>query len=786
MSKHILTLLVVLLVAAVCSGATITVDDDGPAHFSTIQAAIDNAFDGDVVVVQPGTYREQVTFNGRRITVRSTSPNDPTVVRTTVIEGRLGAGVVFDFGEDSRSVVQGFTIAGYGVYCAASSPTILDNVIRDCAESGIMGERGAAPTIVGNAIRFCALEGIYACDGLIQGNTIQQNSAGIAFCSGAIRDNLIAQNSDAGGLYFCDGQIANNVIVGNYSATEGGGLYQCSGSIHNNVIAGNQAGAAGGGLYSCSGAITNNTIVGNVSADSGGGLSHCLGVVGNNIIAFNRASVGGGIFAKAGSSTYNAFWSNTGGNLGGDAIVGIGDSVTNPQFAQDGRWDDRGTLDSADDTWVDGDYHLRSQAGRWDPVARQWVADAAHSRLIDAGNLASDWSAELWPHGMRINIGAYGGTPQASWSLSDLGDPADLDLDALIGPRDLKRFCERWPAPDVLLAEDMDRNGTVDFADFAILAMVWREGSSLPSPPSPDPMTWATRPYAVGTSVIAMVATTAVSTDGTGVQYYFEDYHSPQYNSGWLAFAAGQEARWQDTGLAPQANVTYRVKARNRGNQLETGWSELASARTEAEDTTAPLPNPATWDEEPHPVSSTSIRMVATAATDASGVEYQFECTSHPARSSGWQDSRVYEATGLPRDQYTFRTRTRDKSPNHNTTAYSSSVTADLQPPTPNPMEWETAPREINIGGGSFTYYARGGGGGGPGSQRLAGSASNTVLVVAPEAVSSVPRQGPDTVSKRNRVVAEAGRGGVGKWQGPMGACGCEGRGAWGGRWVEG
>lgn len=705
MDKRIESLLIPLLAVAACCGATITVDDDGPAQFQTIQAAIDNASDGDVIVVQPGTYREQVTFNGRRVTLRSTDPDDPGVVRNTVIVSDSGASVVFDFAEDSRAVLSGFTITGRGIYCAASSPTISSNVIRDCAESGITGERGAAPTIVNNAIRFCQLEGVYACDGLIQGNMIQQNSAGVAFCGGPIRDNFIAQNRDASGLYFCEGEIAGNVIVGNYSATQGGGLYQCSGPIHHNVIAGNKAAWVGGGLYLCTGSIYNNTVVGNVAGNSSGGLSNCPGRVSNNIIASNSAPVGGGIFGKA-DSAYNIFWSNSGGNLGGDAVVGLGDSVADPQFANEGRWDDKGTPETDDDTWVDGDYHVKSRAGRWDPVAEAWVVDAVHSKCIDGGDPASDWSAELWPHGMRANIGAYGGTPQASWSLSQLGEPADFDLDAFVGPGDLKQFGRKWLAREILLAEDLDRNGIVDLADFAVFALAWREGATSPSPPSPDPMTWATRPYAVGTSTIAMVATTAASTDGTGVQYYFEDYYNPQYNSGWLTFAAGQEARWEDTGLPPQASVTYRVKARNKGNRLETGWSELAGATTGMEDSTAPLPNPATWEEQPHPVSPTTIRMVATTATDASGVEYQFECTSHPTRSSGWQDSRVYEASSLPPGQYTFRTRTRDKSPNRNMTAFSSEVTADLQPPTPNPMQWETAPKEVNIGGGAFTYYA--------------------------------------------------------------------------------
>ena len=708
MEKYILSVLTALLSIVPCSAATLTVDDDGPAHFRTIQAAIDSASDGDVVVVQPGTYGEQVIFNGRRVTVRSSNPDDPIVVRETVITSRSGASVVFDFGEDRRSVLQGFTITspGHGIYCKASAPTISGNVIQSCAKSGIAGESVASPMIVGNTIISNTLEGIYACDGPIQGNMILQNSAGIAYCDGLISDNVISGNGDASGLYYCEGEIAGNVIVDNVSATQGGGLFNCGGWIHNNVIAGNRAKRVGGGLYSCNGSICNNAIVGNAAGDSGGGLSLCSGQVCSNIIASNMAPVAGGIYGRC-ASAYNAFSANAGGNLGGNAIVGIGDKVANPLFVRDGSWDDKGTPeDTSDDTWVGGDYHLKSQAGRWDLATGRWVADTVISPCIDAGDPASDWSAELWPHGRRINAGAYGGTPEASMSPSDLGDLADLNNDGYIGPRDVQRLAEKWLLQEDLVAEDLDRDGVVDFNDFAIMAFSWRHGSATPRAPLPDPMTWAVKPYAMGTSTIAMVATTAVSTDGTGVQYYFEDVENPYINSGWLTFPAGQEPRWEDTDLAPQAIVSYQVKARNRGNQLQTGWSEVASARTGAEDLTSPTPNPSTWEEPPHAVSATSIRMVATTATDVSGVEYQFECTSHPSRSSGWRDSRTYEVTSLPHGQYTFRTQARDKSANQNRTGFSGQVTADLQPPTPDPMQWESEPYETNVGGGSFTYYA--------------------------------------------------------------------------------
>jgi len=703
--KRRMPMLMTLLLAASCLAETVTVDDDGPADFSSIQQALDNARQGDVVVVMPGTYEEQIIFNARPVTVRSQAPDDPTVVQATVIRYDAEPAVVFRWREDSASVLEGFTVTGQGILCAGTSPTISRNVIRNCTGPGIEGQDLATPTIVGNTIVGNAGEGIYRCHGPVYENTISQNVAGLAHCGGTIRNNVISSNGQAGGLYFCDGEIAGNVIVGNDVDTDGGGIYGCGGKIHHNVIAGNRAGGDGGGLCECSAAMYSNTIVGNRAGAFGGAISRCSGTVRDNILAFNDAPMTGGIHGAC-NNTYNAFWANAGGDLGGGATSGIGDLVADPSFALNGSWDGHETADRSDDSWVDGDYHLRSQAGRWDPEARVWVADSVTSYCLDAGSPSSDWSAELWPHGQRINLGAYGGTRQASFSQADLGHQADLDHDGHVGPSDLQRLGQVWLFQNELLAADLDRNGYVDFNDFTVLAASWRIGPPPAYPPVPDPMTWATKPYATGPYSAAMVATTATSTDGTGVEYYFEDFFEPAINSGWLTFASDQEPRWEDTGLQPETTYWYHVKARNRGNRLETEWSPRFAAITPREDFTAPTPNALTWETQPYRSSADSIRMVATTATDESGVEYQFECTSHPAYSSGWQNSPIYEVTSLPAGHYTFRTRARDQSRKQNTGQFSLDVTVDLQPPTPDPMQWESEPAKIRIGPGSFNYHA--------------------------------------------------------------------------------
>ncbi len=682
---RLIAVLVLLVSIAPSMAATITVDDNGQADYQTIQQAINAAWDGDTIVVGPGTYYERITFNGRRITVRSQTPDNSAIVTATVIQSTSGSCVTFDFGEGSASVLEGFTIIGaiHGVYCMGTSPTISKNIIRDCGGRGILGANEAAPTIFGNTITSNEQEGIYACQGQIQGNTITHNSAGLGNCDGLIKGNVISGNADAGGLYFCHGTIQNNVIAGNRAVDDGGGLFGCTGTI------------------------VNNTIVGNRSTRKGGGLSSCSGTITNNIIAYNEATEGGGLDGTA-LNTYNVFWTNLGGHFSNEASLGVGDVAVDPLFTEQGRWDANGTPETEDDDfWIDGDYHLKSQAGRWASSARRWLVDSQMSRCIDAGRPTTDWSAELWPHGGRVNIGAYGGTAQASMSLSNTGYLADLDLDSQIGPVDLALFAEKWLVEEDLLSEDLDRNGIVDLADFTLLGEQWRSSPPLPRPPLPNPMTWATAPYATGTSSIAMVATTANSTDGTGVQYYFEDYDHPNYNSGWLTYSANQSPRWEDTGLTTYTTYRYRVKARNRGNLLETDWSELGVATTQREDFTAPEPNPMTWETEPYGDSSGTIRMVATEATDVSGVEYLFECTSDPQYSSGWQDSRSYEIESVPSGYYTFAVRARDKSANQNTTNRSSLVTVDFQGPLPDPMEWEVEPYEVRIGSGTFDYYAK-------------------------------------------------------------------------------
>ena len=82
------------------------------------------------------------------------------------------------------------------------------------------------------------------------------------------------------------------------------------------------------------------------------------------------------------------------------SVWGVGNIDTDPLFADIEQ----------------GDLHLQSEFGRWDPNEQSWVLDDATSPCLDAGDLNDPTGDEPTPHGDRINLGAYGGTTEASKS----------------------------------------------------------------------------------------------------------------------------------------------------------------------------------------------------------------------------------------------------------------------------------------------------------------------------------------------------------------------------------
>jgi hypothetical protein len=120
-------------------------------------------------------------------------------------------------------------------------------------------------------------------------------------------------------------------------------------------------------------------------------------------------------------------------------------------------------------------------------------------------------------------------------------------------------------------------------------------------------------------------------------------------------------------------------------------------------DEVPPIPNPMAWDKEPHATGSTSISMTAIMASDASGVEYYFDCKSDGGHDSGWQDSPYYEDTELtPNTEYGYQVQARDKSPNHNLTGWSVVALASTLPEigdlvTITKAEYRLSNSELNV-----------------------------------------------------------------------------------------
>jgi len=91
-----------------------------PGNFETIQSAIDAAQNGNIVLVEEGTYSENINFKGKAITVASQfyMDGDTSHISNTVIDGSQntnpdsGSVVYFVSGEDTTSVLMGVTITG--------------------------------------------------------------------------------------------------------------------------------------------------------------------------------------------------------------------------------------------------------------------------------------------------------------------------------------------------------------------------------------------------------------------------------------------------------------------------------------------------------------------------------------------------------------------------------------------------------------------------------------------------------------------------------------------------
>jgi len=304
---------------------------------------------------------------------------------------------------------------GGGFYCDSGSPKIVRCVLSE----NTCDDYGAAIYLGGR----CEAE--IACCHII-GNSTPDDGGGIF-----IKDES----------YFGSAPLITNCIITGNWAGDGSGGIRCDdfayATIRNCVIAGNASGDEGGGIsckWQSKPFIENCTITGN-SSIYGGGI-YCIetGVtMVNCILRANRANHGNQIAMKLLGEeewrTYTRLTISFSDVQGGRSDMYVDDGCelhwsagnidADPCFADLGRWDQNGSpRDPEDDFWIDGDYHLRSEQGRYDPDTLMWTADEITSPCIDAGDPDMSVEDEPEPTGARVNMGAYGGTDQASKSPS--------------------------------------------------------------------------------------------------------------------------------------------------------------------------------------------------------------------------------------------------------------------------------------------------------------------------------------------------------------------------------
>jgi len=331
-------------------------------HYDYIQHAIDAATTRDIIEVQQGTYPEKLLFRGKGVTVASANPQDRQVRAATIIAG-MGQIVTFADGEDSNSVLAGFTVSGgsFGIYCGASSPMISDCVIANNTCAGIKLWDQANPTIA-------------------------------------------------------DGEITGNGTGLEMWEQRGGRFVRVNKAMLQNCLI---AGSRKDGIWGGRPTLQNCTIADNL----GYGINSVLVNANSSIIYFNHA---GGQNLKVESPTSALVYSDIQGGWSGQGNIDADPRFAAPgRWADPAKR--TAAPDPGDPAvkWIPGDYHLKSEGWTWDVAQQAWTSYDVTSPCIDMGDPSLPFDEEpkceqgspLCERGganWRIDMGAYGGTAEAS------------------------------------------------------------------------------------------------------------------------------------------------------------------------------------------------------------------------------------------------------------------------------------------------------------------------------------------------------------------------------------
>ena len=432
--------------------------------FTFIEQAVLASAEGDTIKVAQGNYEENILLDNKVIFLlgayKGGSVNDYVngiagdfVTRDyslypSTINGQSDNAVIEMRNATSGSIIDGFVIKGgeRGIYFddnytwpPVELVTISNNIIEENGRDELNDETGGGLRVKGEGI-------------LIENNIIRNNKAGRGGGMSAQGDNIVIKNnvfdgnianSDHGGGLFLYGtfELTDNIVSNNRVGELcgygwGGGVifletgYGLSIS-ENNIYRHNYAPTYGGGVFVDEAAMLwmmHDLVYGNTSDDDyHGGAGIAVDQSGSGIPSFlymDLCSVaenyslkgiqGNGIYADVNSFAFitNSIFYNNGGDFhtSGNSKIDLRYSLCEDEV--EGEYlihDDPLFADASN-----GDFHLKSAGGRY--TANGWVLDDVHSPAIDAGDPSSVYTYEPDPNGLRVNLGRYGNTPEASKS----------------------------------------------------------------------------------------------------------------------------------------------------------------------------------------------------------------------------------------------------------------------------------------------------------------------------------------------------------------------------------